>query len=212
LSCAALGLIAALVSVAFTRSLLMTRGYFQRWRLLPRWMHPAVGGLATGALAVAALYHFGATGVTGGGREALGHFVNGDFTFRALLALCAIKAMATLLCFSSGGAGGIFTPTLVIGALLGGAVGQWEGAMLGSASTSADTFALIGMGALFAGVIRAPITSVLLVFEMTGNYGLILPLMIANTTAFMLARKMNPLAIYDALLAQDERAAAIPGN
>ncbi|HEX2880254.1 MAG TPA: chloride channel protein [Polyangiaceae bacterium] len=205
LSCAVLGLIAALISVAFTRGLLATRGYFQRWRALPSWMHPAVGGLATGALAAAALYHFGAMGVTGGGREALGDLVNGGYTFRVLAMLCAMKAIATLLSFSSGGAGGIFTPTLVIGALLGGAVGRVDGVVLGSLSTPAETFALVGMGALFAGVIRAPITSVLLVFELTGNYGLVLPLMIANTTALMLARKLSPLGIYDALLAQDRR-------
>jgi CIC family chloride channel protein len=203
-SCAVLGLIAALVSVVFTRSLLATRSYFATWRTLPRWMHPAVGGLVTGILAVASLRYFGATGITGGGREALGHFVNGGFAFSALLTLCAIKAIATVLSFSSGGAGGIFTPTLVIGALLGGAVGQGDGAVLGVASTSADTFALIGMGALFAGVIRAPITSVVLVFEITGDYGLVLPLMIANTTSFLVARSLSRLPIYDALLAQDD--------
>lgn len=203
LSCAVLGLVAAVVSVAFTRALLATRGYFRQWRSLPGWMHPAVGGLATGALAVAALHYFGATGVTGGGREALGNLVSGGYAFHALAMLCVMKATATLLSFSSGGAGGIFTPTLVIGALLGGALGQLDGAILGSASTPTETFALVGMGAVFAGVIRAPITSVLLVFEMTGNYGLVLPLMIANTTAFMLARKLSPVATYDALLAQD---------
>jgi hypothetical protein len=87
--------------------------------------------------------------------------------------------------------------------MLGGAVGHLDVLALGHEQRQLGAFALVGMGAVFAGVIRAPITSVLIIFEMTGGYGLVLPLMIANSTAYMLARRLRPVPIYEALLAQD---------
>jgi CIC family chloride channel protein len=94
-------------------------------------------------------------------------------------------------------------PALFVGAMLGGAVGHLDLALLEHEPRQLGAFALVGMGAVFAGVIRAPITSVLIIFEMTGAYGLILPLMLANVTSFVLARRHRPTPIYDALLAQD---------
>lgn len=200
---AVLGAAAALVSVAFTDSLLALRAWFRQLRWLPAWTRPAVGGLVTGGLAVLMLWALGVGGVTGGGYATLGSALAGHLGLRALLALCVVKLAATVFSYSSGGAGGIFAPSLFVGAMLGGAFGHLDVALFGHEPRALGAFALVGMGAVFAGVIRAPITSVLIIFEMTGGYGLVLPLMLANMTAFAVARHLRPLQIYEALLAQD---------
>jgi CBS domain-containing protein len=142
-------------------------------------------------------------GVTGGGYETLGQALAGELTLKVLLALCLMKGIATVFSYSSGGAGGIFAPALFVGGMLGGAVGFLDVATLHHEPRQLGAFALVGMGAVFAGVIRAPITSVLIIFEMTGGYGLVLPLMLANMTSYALTRRWRPTPVYDALLAQD---------
>jgi CIC family chloride channel protein len=108
-----------------------------------------------------------------------------------------------VMSYGSGGAGGIFAPTLFIGGMLGGAVGFMDRTFLHHLGDAPGAFALVGMGAVFAGVVRAPITSVLIIFEMTGSYRLILPLMISNMICYGLARRFRPTPIYEALLQQD---------
>ena len=157
----------------------------------------------TGVLAVGVLEWLGTSGVNGGGYEALGQALAGNLGLKTLAALCLAKVVATVFSYSSGGAGGIFAPSLFVGAMLGGTFGYLDVAVLGHEERQLGAFALVGMGAVFAGVIRAPITSVLIIFEMTGGYGLVLPLMLANMTAYMLARHLRPVPIYEALLAQD---------
>jgi CIC family chloride channel protein len=198
-----LGLGAAVVSIAFTDGLLRLRLWFRGFKVVPRWMHPAVGGLVTGLLAVTMLYFFKVRGVTGGGYETLGEALAGRLALKVLLVLCVVKGVATLFSYSSGGAGGIFAPALFVGAMLGGAVGYLDVAALQHEPRQLGAFALVGMGAVFAGVIRAPITSVLIIFEMTGGYGLVLPLMLANMTSYALTRRWRPTPVYDALLEQD---------
>jgi CIC family chloride channel protein len=120
-----------------------------------------------------------------------------------MVVFCLLKFAATVCSYSSGGAGGIFAPALFMGAMLGGAVGYIDVIVFHHPAESIGAFALVGMGAVFAGIIRAPMTSVLIIFEMTGGYGLILPLMIANMSAFALARHWRNTPIYEALLEQD---------
>lgn len=200
---ALLGVAAALVSVAFTESLLWLRAAFKRVANLPRWLHPALGAFATGVLAVVALAAFHTDGITGGGYHLLDAALAGRLVVTTLLGICAIKLVATVCSYSSGGAGGIFAPSLCIGGMLGGAIGYLDVALFGHPHAVVGSFALVGMGAVFAGIIRAPITSVLIIIEMTNGYSLILPLMIANMSAYGLARSLRPMPIYDALLAQD---------
>jgi CIC family chloride channel protein len=200
---AVLGVAASLVSVAFTDGLLNLRRWFRSQRAIPLWTQPAVGGLVTGVLAVVVLRWLGTSGVTGGGYETLGQALAGQLGARVLVVLCAAKLVATVFSYSSGGAGGIFAPSLFMGAMVGGAVGHIDVALLGHESHQVGAFALVGMGAVFAGVVRAPITSVLIIFEMTGGYGLVLPLMLANMTAYVIARQLRPVPIYEALLEQD---------
>src|SRR5689334_19016141 len=201
---AALGVAAAAVSLAFTESLLRLRHDFQRLSFIPAWTRPAIGGLVTGLLATAALYWLQMDGVTSGGYSTLSLALSGTITVRALIVLCVFKLIATVFSYGSGGAGGIFAPALFIGGMLGGLFGHLDVAALHHSGGEVGAFALVGMGAVFAGMIRAPITSVLIIFEMTGSYELILPLMISNMTAYALARRVRPTAIYDALLVQDE--------
>lgn len=201
---AVLGVAAAVISLVFTDSLLVLRKQFQRMRLVPAWARPGVGGLVTGGLAVAAIYWLGTNGVTGGGYGTLSLALSGSLAFRALLVLCVFKLVATVFSYGSGGAGGIFAPALFIGGTLGGVFGYIDTAVFHHSGNELGSFALVGMGAVFAGIIRAPITSVLIIFEMTGSYELILPLMISNMTAYALARHLRPTPIYEALLEQDE--------
>ncbi len=200
---AVIGVAAAVVSAIFSRSLLALRPRIRRMTTLPPWAHPAIGGLLTGALAAVAMYFLHTQGVTGGGYATLGRALTSDFTFEVMIALCAMKVVATVMAYASGGAGGIFAPALFIGGMLGGAIGLLDSTALGHLGEPNGAFALVGMGAVFAGIVRAPITSVLIIVEMTDGYSLILPLMIANMTAYVLARRWGGKAIYDALLEQD---------
>jgi CIC family chloride channel protein len=199
---ALLGVAASLTSVVFTDALLRLRAWFQRLRA-PAWCKPGTGGLATGVLAVAALAWLGRAGVTGGGYATLAETLAGGLAVKAMLALCLMKLAATVLSYSSGGAGGIFAPSLFIGGTLGGALGALDVRLFHHEPDTVGAFALVGMGAVFSGIIRAPMTSVLIIVEMTSGYSLIVPLMIANMTAYVLARRLRPTPIYEALLEQD---------
>lgn len=202
LTYALLGVVSAFVAVLFTDSILGLRRRFKGSRLIPGWATPAVGGLVTGALAVVALLWIGSRGVTGGGYATLSRALGGELGVKAMVALGAMKLVATSFCYGSGGAGGIFAPSLFVGGMVGGALGALDARIFGHGDAS-GAFALVGMGAVFAGVVRAPMTSVLIIVEMTGGYSLILPLMIANMTAYAIAHRLRPVAIYDALLEQD---------
>jgi len=199
---ALLGVTAAYVGNAFRTMLLTTRARF-RTLAVPNWTKPGIGGLMTGFVAVCAILAAGAGGITGGGYETLSAALTGSLTLQAMLAGCVLKIVATAFSYGSGGAGGLFAPTLFVGGMLGGCMGILDRELFGHIDNQLGAFALVGMGALLAAVVRAPITSVLIIFEMTRSYGLVLPLMIATTTAYALARRTQPLGIYDELLSQD---------
>jgi CIC family chloride channel protein len=164
-------------------------------------MRPGIGGHVTGICAVAGLWLVGSEGDAGGGYEQLASSLNGSLPIVTLLVLGGLKFVATLFSYASGGAGGLFAPALFIGAMIGSGVGWLDDLVFHHADVGG--FALVGMGAAFAGIIRAPITSVLIIFEMTGGYGLVLPLMIANTFSYVVARKLDSRGLYDSLLEQD---------
>jgi CIC family chloride channel protein len=201
---AVLGVLSAMAAVTFTDALLGLRNRFKNFTSVPKWMHPAVGGALTGGLAVVALLSLKQNGITGGGYKTLSQALAGSLSVKVMIALCLLKLTATVCSYSSGGVGGIFAPSLFIGGMLGGAVGYVDVTVLHHSSDSIGAFALVGMGAVFAGIIRAPMTSVLIIFETTGSYGLILPLMIANMSAYGLARHWRSVPVYEALLLQDD--------
>jgi CIC family chloride channel protein len=198
-----LGVLAAVVSVTFTDSLLWLRAQFKAFTALPSWVHPALGGLATGALAVVGFELLHLNGIAGDPYRTLELALTGTMPVAFMAAFCVLKLLATVCSYSSGGSGGIFAPSLFMGAMLGGSVGYLDVAIFHHSADAIGAFAVVGMGAVFAGTVRAPMTSVLIVFEMTGSYGLVLPLMIANMSAYVLARYWRSVPVYEALLAQD---------
>jgi CIC family chloride channel protein len=198
-----LGLTAGVAAVAFNVSLLRLRAWFRSQRHVPAWATPGVGGLALGVLGIAGLSLTGSASVFGVGYAQLASTLQGATPLRIMLLLGLLKLAATVVCYSSGSSGGIFGPSLYIGSMLGGIVGWAAASLLGDAAASSGAFALVGMGAVFAGIVRAPITSIVIIFEMTNNYSIILPLMAANITAYAVARRLSPMPIYDALLQQD---------
>ena len=121
----------------------------------------------------------------------------------AMVTFSVLKLLATVCSYSSGGSDGIFVSSLFMGSMLGGAVGYADVTVFHHSTNSIGAFAVVGIGAAFVGIVHAPVTSVLIVFRMTGGYGLVLPLMIANMSAFALALHWRHTSIYEALLEQD---------
>ena len=194
---ALLGLLGGLVSTAFVKMLLWQRAKFlkapARWKPFT----PAAGGLVVGLLALVA------PGVLGVGYNLVSDALNGQMALKVMLVLLVMKLIATSASYSSGNAGGIFGPALFIGAMLGGAVGQVAHTLLPDHTGNAGAYALVGMGAAFAGIIRTPMTSVIMIFEVTRDYTIIVPLMIANLCSYVLAQKLQRMPIYEALSRQD---------
>ncbi|MGA7685894.1 MAG: chloride channel protein [Terriglobales bacterium] len=193
-----LGVVGGLASVAFASGIANLR---LRSRSLPAWtqyFQPAVAGLLIGLIAVA-----GYPQVMGAGYEYMDQAMHGQFTWQMLAILAGLKIIATLLSFSSGTPGGMFAPTLFIGAMLGASVGGAEHVLFPHLTISPGTYALVGMGVLFAGFLRAPMTSVFMALEVSGNYSIILPVMVANTFAYFISRTLQPVSIFDALTRQD---------
>jgi CIC family chloride channel protein len=196
---ALLGLVGGIASVIFAKSI----AYFRpRLRALPHWtqyFQPAAAGLIIGLIG-----YFGAPQVMGAGYEYMDQAMHDQFTWQMLATLAGLKIIATTLSFTSGTPGGMFAPTLFIGAMLGGAVGGIERHFWGAHLTgSTGTYALVGMGVLFAGFLRAPMTSVFMVLEVSGEYSIIVPVIIANTVAYVLSRGLQPVPIFDLLSRQD---------
>ncbi len=163
-----------------------------------------MGGCVVGLIGLIALEGCGARGVFGIGYGLLSQALRGEIALKLALVLLVAKLAAAVVSYSSGAVGGIFAPVLFIGGMLGSMVGTLTAYVLHTDATrAAGAFALVGMGAVFAGAIRAPITSVLMIFEMTNTYSIILPLMIANAISYSLASRLSPTPVYEALLLQD---------
>ena len=193
-----LGVAGGVASVVFAGGIEVLR---PRLKALPRWtqyFQPALAGLLIGTIAV-----LGAPQVMGAGYEYIDEAMHGRFTWQFLAILAGLKILATLLSFTSGTPGGMFAPTLFIGAMLGAAVGGAEHVLLPHLSGSPGTYALVGMGVLFAGFLRVPMTSVFMVLEVSGNYSIILPVIVGNTIAYVISRALRPMPIFDVLTRQD---------
>jgi CIC family chloride channel protein len=195
---AVLGIVGGLASVAFASGIGLIRPWCSKLRRWTQYIQPAVAGLLIGCIAV-----LGAPQVMGAGYEYIDEAMHGQFTWQFMAILALLKIVATLLSFVSGTPGGMFAPTLFIGAMFGAAVGGAEHALLPHLSWSPGAYALVGMGVLFAGFLRAPMTSVFMVLEVSGNYEIIVPVIVANTFAYVISRALQPVAIFDLLSRQD---------
>jgi len=197
------GILAGVFSHLFVGGLLTLRQRVLQVRGRFSWAMPALGGLATGLIGTGVFAWSGHLGVFGIGYDDLSLALFGKLGLLLLVVLFVGKFAATILCYATGGAGGIFAPTLFLGAMLGGAVATAVDLIPGVSGIQTGSLALIGMGAMFAGVIRAPVTSILIIMELTGDYALVLPIMLANLTAYALASHWRKIPIYEALLLQD---------
>lgn len=187
---AGLGLLAGAVGVGFTRVLYAVEDFCDwAWRG-PEWLRPAVGGLLLGLLLLALPQMYGV------GYPVLGDGVAGRYGIVFLLVLLAGKMLATSLTIGIGGSGGVFAPSLFVGAMLGAAFGQGLAQILPGVTGPSGAYALIGMGAVFAGAARAPITAVVIMFELTGEYSIILPLMVAIVLATGVSHVLSHDTIY----------------
>jgi CIC family chloride channel protein len=194
---AVLGVAGGLVSVAFTKLLLKTREWFMGLPKRTVWLQPAAGGVLVGVMALFVPQ------VLGVGYGYVGDALNGKMTLGIMALLVVLKLFAVTTSYGSGNAGGIFGPSLFIGAMLGGTVGGIAHHLLPQYTASAGAYALVGMGTLFAGIIRAPMTSVLMIFETTQDYAVIVPLMISNLVSFFISARLQREPIYDVLAYQD---------
>ena len=184
-----LGLVTGVVAVLYSRGVWKAQDWFHRLRR--GWVQVLIGAVAIGALDLqfrAALW--------GHGHQSLDIAIVAERGALFLLALAFAKLAATALTFGAGGTGGVFTPALFIGATLGGAAGVALHGAIPGAHIAPGAFALVGMAGLVAGSTHAPLTAIMMVFEMTGDYGLILPLMLTSVIAFAVARRLHPESIY----------------
>jgi CIC family chloride channel protein len=139
----------------------------------------------------------------GVGYQHVGEVLNGRLALRLMILLLVLKFIAVTVSYASGNAGGIFGPSLFMGAMLGGAVGTVAQHLLPGYIASPGAYALVGMGAAFAGVIRAPMTSAVMIFEITRDYAVIVPLMICNLLSFFISARFQKQPIYEVLAHQD---------
>ncbi|MEM6912121.1 MAG: chloride channel protein [Verrucomicrobiota bacterium] len=211
-----LGLAAGLLGHAFVEGLLRTRAFCQEKLVLPMWLQPAVGGVLVGLLGIGVWFWSGSldepeNGIFSIGYESLGRAFQAEMVVGVLLLLLVGKFLAVIISYASGGSGGLFSPTLFIGGMLGGLAGlglvwldggsHWL--VVAETEKTIGACVLLGMGAFFASVRRCPLTSLLILFEMTQSYSLMLPLMVGNMLSFYLARRLRPISLNNALMMQD---------
>ncbi|HVU24521.1 MAG TPA: chloride channel protein [Opitutus sp.] len=196
-------LLASLAGVVFQKSSLNIRGWYKKPRPIPKWVQVMAGGLAVWALGSAVFAYTGHTGVFSLGYRDLSIALDGRMpTVDATLLLFA-KLAATSICYGLGGCGGIFAPTLFFGAMTGAATAGLLGLVTPIGAPGIELLAVVGMSSCLAAVVRAPVTSILIVFEMTHEFALVPPLMIAALISQAVAKRFTRENFYDALLTQD---------
>jgi CIC family chloride channel protein len=190
-----LGLFAALAGLAFIAVLYKTEDIFDALRL-PEIVKPAIGGIGMGLLGLWFVDLFGVGYGSGPSAHAITSALTGARPLDVLIALAGLKILATSLTIGSGGSGGVFAPSLFIGAMLGAAYGDVAHNLLPDVTASSGAYALVGMAAVFAAAARAPITSILILFEMTRDYSIMLPLMMAVAVSTVVAQLIRRDTIY----------------
>ncbi|MGH9470330.1 MAG: chloride channel protein [Terriglobia bacterium] len=197
LAYAILGIVGGFASLVFVKLIEKLR---PRMKALPAWTHyvqPAAAGLILGIIGI------WFPQVLGAGYYYIDQAMHDQYTWHILALLAAFKILATSISFVSGTPGGMFAPTLFIGAMIGGAVGGVEHHFFPHLTGPVGAYCLVGMGAMFAGFLRVPMTSVFMVLEVSGNYSIILPVLVSNTIAYLISRKYHKVALFDLLSQQD---------
>lgn len=194
---AALGLAGGLAAVCFLRLALGARRRLMALPMWTRYFQPAVAGAIIGGVALAYPQ------VLGAGYETIDAALHSEFSWRALAVLAALKIVCTGLSFASGTPGGLFAPTLVMGAMVGGAVGRLQGMWFPDFASPLALYVLVGMGTMFAGNLRAPMTSIFMILEITGNYTIVVPLLVSNIVAYLVSLKFQRTPIFDVVARMD---------
>ena len=180
-----LGILAGLSAVMFIKTYYGIEEWFQRiekkWNI-PVWAMPAIGGLMSGLICV------WFPGLYGFSYEAINHAVHGNESWVNMIGIYLFKPIVTGLSIGSGGSGGMFAPAMKMGAMLGGMFGKAVHMLFPTLTGTSGAYALVGMGALTAGIMRAPLTVILILFEITGQYEIVLPIMFASVTSALIAR------------------------
>ncbi|NUQ28296.1 MAG: chloride channel protein [Acidobacteriaceae bacterium] len=197
LAYAVLGLAGGIAALIFAKTIGWLHPWLRKQPSALRMLQPMLAGLIVGGIG-----YFGFAQVMGAGYDAIDQAMHSQYTWEMLLMLAGLKIAATSISFSSGTPGGMFAPTLFIGATLGAALGMFEKKFFPGLNGSIGSYALVGMGVLFAAFLRAPLTSVFMVMEVSQNYSIVLPVILANTIAYTLSRSLQPVPIFELLTKQ----------
>ncbi|MGG4663858.1 H(+)/Cl(-) exchange transporter ClcA [Providencia vermicola] len=192
-----LGMLFGIIGICFNHFLLFLQSQFQRFYQNKLSRFVLMGGLIGGLCGAIGVYM---PEIVGGGYAVIHQMVAGSFTVTLLLLFFALRFLTSTISFSSGAPGGIFSPLLALGTLFGGIFGYSALALFPEYQIEVGTFAIAGMGALFAATVRAPLTGIVLVLEMTNNYQLILPMIITCIGATMMAQFLGGRPLYAVLL------------
>jgi len=184
-----LGMFAGVVSFIFIKSLYWTEDLFENWKI-PNVIKPAIGGLLLGCIGLLTPQVFA------DGYEVISAALYGEMFWGLMIILVVMKIIATSLTLGSGNSGGIFAPSLFMGAMAGGFFGTIMNYFFPEITAPPAAYALVGMGAVVAGATHAAITSILIVFEMTGDYRIMLPMMLATVFATLVASRLSRESIY----------------
>jgi len=190
-----LGIVAGVTGALFITLLYKTEDLFGMMKI-PEYTKAAVGGLMVGTIGIFLPYIYGV------GYDAISLALWENLAWYMLIILVFVKIIATSLTIGSGGSGGIFAPSLFIGAMAGGAFGHFIHQMFPAITASAGAYSLVGMGAVLAATTHGPIHAILIIFEMTGNYKVIVPLMLACITGYVIASNINRESIFTLKLAR----------
>ncbi len=194
---AVLGVVGGVAAVVFQKLIGVLRPWMKAQPHWTQYFQPAVAGFLIGLIGLRFPQ------VMGAGYEFIDQAMHDQYAWEVLGLLAGFKILATTLSFTSGTPGGLFAPTLFIGAMLGGAVGSVERIFFPHLTVPVGAYALVGMGTLFAGFLRAPMTSVFMILEVSGNYGIIVPVIVSNTIAYLISRAFQRTPIFDLLSIQD---------
>lgn len=187
---AVLGLACGFMALAFMRTLFKVEDLAERLKQIPNWLKPALGGLLLGIIGI------GLPQIFADGYGTVDLALHGGMAWWLVLLLLGAKLIGTALTLGSGGSGGVFMPSLFLGAMTGSLIGQWSGWMLGDLAGGSGGYAVVGMGGLVAGAMHAPITAMIMMFELTGNYTIILPLMTVCILSTMVTSLVQRESIY----------------
>ncbi len=190
-----LGILMAGASVAFSRLLYLSEDLWDSFPF-PEYLKPVLGGLLLGVVGILSPKIGGFPRVFGVGYDSISEALFGNLALQLTFGLFILKLLATILTLGSGGSGGIFAPSLFMGAMLGEAFGQVAGQLFPGVTAPPGAYALVGMSAFFTGAAHAPVTAILILFELTGNYQIILPLMLATVTSTLISRELSRESIY----------------